>query len=238
MLFKSEVDPESVACIVLEPVQGEGGFIPMPLEYPRRLREICDEHGILYLDDEIQSGVCRTGPIWAIEHYGVEPDLVVTGKSIGGGLPLAGVTGRAEILDAVHPGGLGGTFGGNRSRAPQPSLCSRRYPIPLSSGAPVELGNRIWTRLEEIASRVEAVGDIRGLGPMVALELVRDRKTKAPAADLATATVTAARERGLILLTCGLHSNVVRVLAPLNIGEHELDEGLHILETSINTSAG
>src|ERR671939_1798469 len=112
-LFKTEVDPESVACAVLEPVQGEGGFIPMPPDFPPRLRELCDAHGILYVDDEVQSGVGRTGPVWAIEHYGVEPDLLVSGKSLGGGLPLAAVTGRAELMDAVGPGGLGGTFGGN-----------------------------------------------------------------------------------------------------------------------------
>src|ERR671938_1596606 len=112
-LFKTEVDPETVACVVLEPVQGEGGFIPMPPDFPPRLRELCDRHGILYVDDEVQSGVGRTGPVWAIEHYDAEPDLLVSGKSLGGGLPLAGVTGRAELMDALAPGGLGGTFGGN-----------------------------------------------------------------------------------------------------------------------------
>src|SRR4051812_43711951 len=112
-LFKADVDPESVACVVLEPVQGEGGFVPMPAEFVERLAELCAEHGILYVDDEVQAGVGRTGPVWAIEHHGVEPDLLVSGKSLGGGLPLAAVTGRAELMDAVHPGGLGGTFGGN-----------------------------------------------------------------------------------------------------------------------------
>src|SRR5205807_6902310 len=113
LLLKQDVDPESVACVVLEPVQGEGGFIPMPDDFPRRLKEVCEQHGILYVDDEVQSGVGRTGPVWAIEHYGVEPDLLVSGKSLGGGLPLAAVTGKAELMDAVPPGGLGGTFGGN-----------------------------------------------------------------------------------------------------------------------------
>ena len=112
-LFKSDVDPQSVACVVLEPVQGEGGFVPMPRDFPRRLQELCAAHGILYVDDEVQAGVGRTGPVWAIEHYGVTPDLLVSGKSLGGGLPLAAVTGRADLMDAVHPGGLGGTFGGN-----------------------------------------------------------------------------------------------------------------------------
>src|ERR671936_679699 len=112
-LFKQDVDPERVACVVLEPVQGEGGFIPMAEDFPRDLKQVCESHGILYVDDEVQSGVGRTGPVWAIEHYGVEPDLIVSGKSLGGGLPLAAVTGRAELMDAVAPGGLGGTFGGN-----------------------------------------------------------------------------------------------------------------------------
>ena len=112
-VFKQDARPEQVACVVLEPVQGEGGFIPMPDDFPRRLKQLCDEHGILYVDDEVQSGVGRTGRVWAIEHYGVEPDLLVSGKSLGGGFPLAGITGKAELMDAVPPGGLGGTFGGN-----------------------------------------------------------------------------------------------------------------------------
>ena len=232
-LFKSEIDPEAVACVVLEPVQGEGGFIPMPRDFPPRLRELCDRHGIVYVDDEVQSGVGRTGPVWALEHYGVEPDLLVSGKSLGGGLPLAGVTGRAEIVDSVPPGGLGGTFGGN--------------PVACAAAAAVldevvgedfqrrarELGETIRTALENIAGRVEAVGDVRGLGPMQALELVEDRETKAPAGALAAATTAAARERGLVLLSCGLHGNVLRILAPLVISDDDLVRGLEILEESL-----
>jgi len=233
MLFKSEIDPEAVACVVLEPVQGEGGFIPMPRDFPPRLRELCDRHGIVYVDDEVQSGVGRTGPVWALEHYGVEPDLLVSGKSLGGGLPLAGVTGRAEIVDSVPPGGLGGTFGGN--------------PVACTAAAAVldevvgedfqrrarELGETIRAALENIAGRVEAVGDVRGLGPMQALELVEDRETKAPAGALAAATTAAARERGLVLLSCGLHGNVLRILAPLVISDDDLVRGLEILEESL-----
>jgi len=233
MLFKSEIDPEAVACVVLEPVQGEGGFIPMPRDFPPRLRELCDRHGIVYVDDEVQSGVGRTGPVWALEHYGVEPDLLVSGKSLGGGLPLAGVTGRAEIVDSVPPGGLGGTFGGN--------------PVACTAAAAVldevvgedfqrrarELGETIRAALENIAGRVQAVGDVRGLGPMQALELVEDRETKAPAGALAAATTAAARERGLVLLSCGLHGNVLRILAPLVISDDDLVRGLEILEESL-----
>jgi 4-aminobutyrate aminotransferase / (S)-3-amino-2-methylpropionate transaminase / 5-aminovalerate transaminase len=232
-LFKSEVDPEAVACVVLEPVQGEGGFIPMPRDFPPRLREVCDRHGILYVDDEVQSGVGRTGPMWAIEHYGVEPDLLVSGKSLGGGLPLAGVTGRAEVMDAVGPGGLGGTFGGN------PVACAAAVAVLDEVAGESfqrrarELGEFIRMALDGIAQRVPSVGEVRGLGPMLALELVEDRATKAPAGEVAAATVTRARERGLVLLTCGLYGNVVRILVPLVIADDDLERGLEILEESL-----
>jgi 4-aminobutyrate aminotransferase len=237
LLFKSDVDPESVACVVLEPVQGEGGFIPMPLDFPPRLKELCAQHGILYVDDEVQSGIGRTGPVWAIEHYGAQPDLLVAGKSIGGGLPLAAVTGPAEIVDAVPAGGLGGTFGGN------PLACVAAVAI-LDEVAKddfrrrsAELGERIRAGLEAIGGRVEPVGEVRGLGPMCALELVEDRDAKKPAAALASRTTAAARERGLVLLSCGLYGNVIRVLVPLVIGDEELDRGLEILEEALTQAA-
>src|SRR4051794_10355951 len=169
-LFKADVDPESVACVVLEPVQGEGGFVPMPGEFVERLAELCAEHGILYVDDEVQAGVGRTGPVWAIEHHGVEPDLLVSGKSLGGGLPLAAVTGRAELMDAVHPGGLGGTFGGN------PVACAAAAVVLDGVAAPdfrehaEALGRTIRERLDALAAELAAVGDVRGLGPMLAIE--------------------------------------------------------------------
>jgi 4-aminobutyrate aminotransferase len=226
-LFKAEVDPEAVACVVLEPVQGEGGFIPMPPDFPPRLRELCDEHGILYVDDEVQSGAGRTGPVWAIEHYDAEPDLLVSGKSIGGGLPLAGVTGRAELMDAVAPGGLGGTFGGN------PVACAAAAAVLDAIAEPDfrrrsdELGRRLRTGLDEIASRVPAVGEVRGLGPMLALELAD------PTPALAAATVDAAYERGVLLLTCGLYGNVIRLLPPLTISDEDVETGLELLEESL-----
>jgi 4-aminobutyrate aminotransferase / (S)-3-amino-2-methylpropionate transaminase / 5-aminovalerate transaminase len=232
-LFKGDVDPESVACVVLEPVQGEGGFIPMPEDFPRRLKELCEAHGILYVDDEVQSGVGRTGPVWAIERYGVEPDLLVSGKSLGGGLPLAGVTGRAEIVDAVPAGGLGGTFGGN------PVACAAALAVldEVSTESfrmrAEEIGERLRTALEDIAARVDAVGEVRGLGPMVALELVQSRETKEPAAALASATTTAARELGLVVLSCGLYGNVIRILVPLVISDEDLDHGLELLERAL-----
>jgi 4-aminobutyrate aminotransferase len=227
-LFKAEVDPSAVACVVLEPVQGEGGFIPMTPDFPARLRELCDRHGIVYVNDEVQSGCARTGPVWAIEHYdGVEPDLLVTGKSIGGGLPLAGVTGRAELMDSVAPGGLGGTFGGN------PLACAAAVVVLETISQPdfrtqaEALGRRLRRGLDEIATRVSDVGEVRGLGPMLALELVEQTP------DRAQATARAAFERGLLLLTCGLYGNVIRLLPPLTLSDDEADRGLELLEEAL-----
>src|SRR5438874_11255157 len=226
-LFKADVDPQPVACVVLEPVQGEGGFIPMPSDFPARLAELCARHGILYVDDEVQSGVGRTGPVWAIEHYEVEPDLLVSGKSLGGGLPLAGVTGRAEVVDAVQPGGLGGTFGGN------PVACAAAVAVLETVADPAfrrrseGLGKTLRAGLDAIAARVPAIGEVRGLGPMLALEL----REQTPA--LAAATVDAALDRGLVLLACGLYGNVLRILAPLTISDEEAAEGLELLEAAL-----
>jgi 4-aminobutyrate aminotransferase len=238
-LFRSDVDPESVACAVLEPVQGEGGFIPMPPDFPRRLKELLSAHGILYVDDEVQSGVGRTGPVWAIEHYGVEPDLVVSGKSLGGGLPLAGVTGRAEVMDSVHTGGLGGTFGGNPLSCAAALAVLDEVATPEFRARADSLGARLRARLDALAARVPAVGEVRGLGPMLALELVRDSATKEPDAALANRTAELARERGLVLLTCGLRGNVIRLLPPLIDADDEIEEGLEILEEAlVDASAG
>jgi 4-aminobutyrate aminotransferase / (S)-3-amino-2-methylpropionate transaminase / 5-aminovalerate transaminase len=226
-LFKTEVDPETVACVVLEPVQGEGGFIPMPEDFPARLLELCDRHGILYVDDEVQSGVGRTGPMWAIEHYDAQPDLLVSGKSIGGGLPLAGVTGRAEVVDAVAPGGLGGTFGGNPVACAAAAAVLDAVAEPAFQRRSGELGRTLRAPLDGIASRVSAVGEVRGLGPMLALELVEQTPT------LAAATVEAAFERGLLLLSCGVYGNVLRLLPPLTIADEDVGAGLEILEESL-----
>jgi 4-aminobutyrate aminotransferase len=226
-LFKTEVDPESVACVVLEPVQGEGGFIPMPPDFPPRLRDLCDRNGILYVDDEVQSGVGRTGPMWAIEHYATEPDLVVSGKSIGGGLPLAGVTGRAEIMDAVAPGGLGGTFGGNPVACAAAAVVLDTVAEPHFQRRSEELGRLLRAGLDGIASRVPEVGEVRGLGPMLALELAE------PTPALAAATVDAAFDRGLLLLSCGIYGNVLRLLPPLTISDEDAQTGLALLEESL-----
>ncbi|MCZ7588543.1 MAG: aspartate aminotransferase family protein [Gaiella sp.] len=231
-LFKSEVDPRTVACVLLEPVQGEGGFVEMPPDFPARLVELCARYGILYVDDEVQSGVGRTGRMWAIEHYGgVEPDLLVSGKSLGGGLPLAGVTGRAELLDAVPPGGLGGTFGGN------PLSCAAAVAVleavrePEFLAAATRLGETLRPRLEAVAASHPEIGEVRGLGPMLAFELAE----RSP--DRAKAIVEAAFERGLLLLACGLYGNVIRLLPALTISDEELGEGLALLEEALTVAA-
>ena len=233
-VFKVGVDPESVACVVLEPVQGEGGFIPMPPDYPARLQELCREHGILYVDDEVQSGCGRTGPVWAIEHYdGVEPDLLVSGKSIGGGMPLTAVTGRAEVMDAVEPGGLGGTFGGNPVACAAAVAVLEEVSTPEFQARATELGERMRGRLEALAERIPQLGEVRGLGPMLGVELVADRDSRTPAPELAKAVVDAAFERGLLLLSCGTYGNVLRTLVPLVVTDEELEQGLGILEESL-----
>jgi 4-aminobutyrate aminotransferase / (S)-3-amino-2-methylpropionate transaminase / 5-aminovalerate transaminase len=227
LLFRQDLDPGEVACVVLEPVQGEGGFIPMPADFVTALHELCRKHGILYVDDEIQAGSGRTGPLWAIEHYGVEPDLLVGGKTLGGGLPLAAVTGRAEIMDAVHPGGLGGTFGGN------PVCCAAALAVLDELTAPGfreradQIAGLLRTRLDEIAGRQPIVGEVRGLGAMLAVELAEQT------ADKAKAVTAAAREKGLILLSCGLYGNVLRLLPPLSATDDELEHGLAILEEAL-----
>src|SRR5438105_8980224 len=210
LLFKQDVDPREVACFVLEPVQGEGGFIPMPPEFLRALKDQCERYGIVYVDDEVQAGCGRTGPVWAIEHTGIEPDLLVSGKTLGGGLPLAGVTGRAELMDAVHPGGLGGTFGGN------PVACAAALAVldELSSPGFRERADQIAallrTRLDELAAKHTSIGEVRGLGSMLALELVEQ------SGEASKGATVAARETGRILPSCGLYGNVIRSLPPLS----------------------
>jgi 4-aminobutyrate aminotransferase/(S)-3-amino-2-methylpropionate transaminase len=231
LLFKQDVDPKEVACIVLEPVQGEGGFIPMPAEFIQALRELCDTHGIVYVDDEVQAGCGRTGTIWAIERYDVEPDLLVSGKTLGGGLPLAGVTGRADLMDAPHPGGLGGTFGGN------PVACAAALAVLEELSAPgfreraEQIAKLLHTRLDEIAARHPIVGEVRGLGAMLALELTEQN------GDASKAVTTAAREKGLVLLSCGLYGNVIRLLPPLSATDEELERGLGILEEALGDAS-
>ncbi|HEY4412204.1 MAG TPA: aspartate aminotransferase family protein [Gaiellaceae bacterium] len=226
-LFKQDVDPGEVACIVLEPVQGEGGFIPMPADFVRGLKERCERHGILYVDDEIQSGCGRTGTLWAIERLGVEPDILVAGKTLGGGLPLASVTGKASIMDSVHPGGLGGTFGGNPVACAAAAAVLDELTAPGFRERAEQIATLLHKRLDEIAEKQAAIGEVRGLGAMLALELVERN------AAAAKRVLARARERGLVLLSCGLDGNVIRLLPPLSATDDELERGLSILEESL-----
>jgi 4-aminobutyrate aminotransferase / (S)-3-amino-2-methylpropionate transaminase / 5-aminovalerate transaminase len=232
-LFKADVDPQRVAAIIIEPVQGEGGFYIAPPEFLRSLRALCDKHGILLIADEIQTGFARTGRTFAIEHAGVEPDLMTVAKSIAGGVPLSAVIGKAEIMDAPVVGGLGGTFAGS------PLACAAGLAVldvlereKLNERAE-QLGATLAGRLRQMQTRFPCIGEIRQLGMMVAIELVKNRRADCPDAELTRAVVQAAGRRGLILLSCGLYSNVIRILAPLTIPEEQLDEGLALLEQSL-----
>jgi 4-aminobutyrate aminotransferase-like enzyme len=194
------------------------------------LKELCAEHGIVYVADEVQSGCGRTGAMWAIEHAGVEPDLIVSGKTLGGGLPLAAVTGRSELMDAPHPGGLGGTFGGNPVSCAAACAVLDQLAEPAFRERAEEVGSLLRTRLDELASHHEDIGEVRGLGAMLAIELAE----RSP--DRAREITVAAREQGLLLLSCGLYGNVIRLLPPVTATDEELDRGLSILERSLGSN--
>ena len=232
------IDVGSVAAAIVEPVSGEGGFIPFPDSCLRRLREFCDEHGILLIADEIQTGFGRTGRMFCVEHSGVVPDLLTTAKSLGGGLPIGGVTGRAEIMDSVHVGGLGTTFGGN------PISCAAALAVleafeeeDLLSRANV-IGERVMGAMREIQERhPDFVGDVRGRGAMLAMELVTDPESRAPDKERTGRIVEAALQEGLLLLTAGQYTNVIRTLMPFVITDEELEEGLSILGRAVDAAA-
>lgn len=232
--FISHVAAEKTAAIIVEPIQGEGGFITPPPDYFPRLREICDKHGILLIIDEVQTGMGRTGKIFGIDHWGVVPDLVTTAKSLAGGLPLSAVTGRAEIMGTSHVGGLGSTYGGNplALRAAMAVLEILTKDGLLERG--VLLGERMLARFKEMQERHEIIGEIRGKGPMLALELVRDRESKTPAADEARKLVSLCYGKGLIILACGNYGNVIRTLMPLVITDEELERGMAIIDESLH----
>jgi 4-aminobutyrate aminotransferase/(S)-3-amino-2-methylpropionate transaminase len=232
-LFKVDVEPERVAAIVVEPVQGEGGFYIAPPEFLQRLRKLCDAHGILLISDEIQAGVARTGKMFAIEHSGVVPDLITMAKSLAGGFPLSAVVGRADIMDSAAPGGLGGTYAGN------PLACAAALAVldVIEEEGLLErslhLGEHLQGRLREMAGRFTCIGDVRGLGAMVAMEFFKDAERRLPDSELPKALVSKAAEQGLILLSCGMYGNVIRILVPLTATDSQVDEGLSILEKSL-----
>src|SRR3984885_6473473 len=237
-LFHGDVDPKSVAAIIIEPVQGEGGFNVAPVDFLRALRRLCDEHWIVMIADEVQSGIARTGKMFSIEHAGVAPDIITMAKGLGGGFPLSAVTGRASIMDAAHPGGLGGTYGGNPiSIAAAHAVLDVIESEDLCSKA-ARVGQRMRSHLEALAKQLPCIGDVRGLGAMVAFELVKDPKTKEPDADMTASILAFAEQRGLILLSCGTSANVVRLLAPLTIPDAVLEEGLTILSAAVRDAYG
>ncbi|MEV4628236.1 aspartate aminotransferase family protein [Micromonospora sp. NPDC049523] len=230
-LLLGEVDPAEVAAVIYEPVQGEGGFLPAPPDFLPQLQDLCREHGILLIADEIQSGMCRTGLPAATMHYeGVEPDIVAWGKSMGGGMPVAGVTGRAQLMDAVHQGGLAsGTFGGNPVSCAASIVALDQVLDPGYQDHAQRFGDDLRAALEGLAREFSQVGEVRGLGAMLALELITDPATKAPATRIAERTAVQARERGLIVKTCGTYGNVIRILVPLVATPRDVEEGLAIL---------
>ncbi|HEV2901964.1 MAG TPA: 4-aminobutyrate--2-oxoglutarate transaminase [Gaiellaceae bacterium] len=232
----TQVAAESVAAIVIEPVQGEGGFVVAPREYMEGVRRICDEHGIVMVVDEVQTGFGRTGKLFAIEHYDVEPDLITVAKSIAMGLPLSGVIGKAQIMDAPGDSAIGGTYVGNPvAQAAAHAVLDVIGEEDLCARATV-LGDTMRARMESWQARFPQIGDVRGLGAMLAIELVRHPGTKEPDADTATAIMEDGARNGLLLLKSGIYSNCIRVLAPLTLSDAELDEALGVWEQSLETT--
>jgi 4-aminobutyrate aminotransferase / (S)-3-amino-2-methylpropionate transaminase / 5-aminovalerate transaminase len=234
-LFLTDAQPERVAAIIIEPVLGEGGYTPVPFEMMQALREICDTHGILLIADEIQAGFGRTGTWFAVEHSGVVPDLITVAKSMAGGYPIAGVIGRAEVMDAVIPGGLGGTYGGNPVACAAALAAIEAIEEEGLLARSTALGEHFRARFSEIGARVAPfrMWDIRGLGAMLAVEFVTDFESATPDADLTKAVVAHALKRGLILLACGMHGNALRIMVPLTASDAIIDEGIAIFEEAL-----
>jgi 4-aminobutyrate aminotransferase len=232
-IFETHVPPEHVAAIVIEPQLGEGGFVPAPQAYMEGLRAICDRHGIVLVADEVQTGFGRTGRMFAMEHFGVEPDLLVVAKSIAAGLPLSGVIGRAAIMDGAHAGAIGGTYIGNPVAQAAALAVLDVFEEEDLVARGVAVGARIRERMLDWQRRHTEIGDVRGLGAMLAVEFVTDPATKTPAPELALAVIDEALRRGLILLKAGVHGNCVRVLCPLTIEDAVLDEALEVWEESL-----
>jgi len=235
--FDNQFQADKIACLVAEPVQGEGGFIAPPPEYHAKLKAICEEHGILFVADEVQTGFGRTGRLFAMEHFGVEADITTTAKALGAGIPIAGITGKADVMDAAVPGGIGGTFGGN------PLGCAAGLAVfdimdeeKLPERA-MEIGRRVSARFKAMQERLPVIGDVRGLGAMMAIELVEDRETKTPASTLTKAYRVKLYEAGLVNIIAGTYDNVVRTLMPLTIEWDTLERGLDIMDETLTQMA-
>ena len=232
-VFRRTVDASTVAAVVVEPVQGEGGFVAPPREFFHVLREVCTKHGILLIADEVQTGFGRTGTLFACEQLGLEPDLIVSAKSIAGGLPLGAVTGRAEIMDAAVPGGLGGTYVGNPVACEAALAVLKIFDEQQLVTRAVHIGEWIGSRTRKWETEFPLVGDIRGRGAMLAFELVRDRATREPAKTETEAIIKYCWQHGLIILPAGTYGNVIRLLVPLVITDAQLEEGFSVLETAL-----
>ncbi|WP_270698231.1 4-aminobutyrate--2-oxoglutarate transaminase [Aeromonas sp. QDB05] len=236
LCFSADIEPTRVAAIIIEPVQGEGGFYPASASFMQRLRQVCDQHGILLICDEIQTGFCRTGKTFATEYSGVEPDIMTLAKSLAGGFPLSAVVGKSEVMNAAKPGGLGGTYAGS------PIACAAALAVlevieeeHLNQKALAQ-GEQIKARLHQLATRFDCIGNIRGPGAMVAMELVKEGDAERPDPDLTKRLVAEAGKRGLVLLACGVRGNVIRFLAPLTAPAAIVDEGLDLLEQALSAS--
>lgn len=231
--FVAQVDPSAVAAVVLETVQGEGGFIATPPRFLQRVRDLCTQHGIVYVADEVQCGFGRTGKLFAVEHYGIVPDLIVTAKSLAAGMPLAAVTGRAEIMDGPQPGGLGGTYSGNPLACVAALEAIKMISDPAFLDRAAFVGDRIRQHLWDLQAEMPLIGDVRGLGAMMLMELVKDPQSKLPAPDETLQLTQEAFKRGLVAIRAGLFSNCIRFLPPLNISDEEIDEGMAVIAEAL-----
>ncbi len=236
-MFVGEVAPDQVAAIVIEPVQGEGGFMIAPPGFLRALKAICERHGILFIADEIQSGFCRTGEMFAVQHDGVAPDLMIIAKSMGAGMPISGVVGRAEHMDAPPPGTLGGTYSGNPVACAAALAVLDLFAQEDYAARSREVGRRVSARFLKLQERFALIGEVRGQGGMVAMELVKDRTSKEPDAQAASDVLAAAHCRGLVLIKAGMYDNIVRVLVPLDISDEQLEQALDIFEDAFTAVA-
>lgn len=236
-MFTGEVAPDQVAAMIVEPVQGEGGFMVAPPGFLRMLKEVCEKYGILFVADEIQSGFCRTGKMFAVEYDGVEPDLMIIAKSMGAGMPISGVVGRTEIMDAPPPGTLGGTYSGNPVACAAALAVLDIYEREDLAARSREVGQIVTDRFLKLQEHFACIGDVRGLGGMAAMELVKDRVTKEPDSELTGDILAAAHHRGLVLIRAGMYDNVLRVLVPLCVTDEQLQRGLDIFEDAFTTVA-
>jgi 4-aminobutyrate aminotransferase/(S)-3-amino-2-methylpropionate transaminase len=236
-MFVGDIAPDQVAAVVIEPVQGEGGFMVAPPGFLKALKQVCERYGILFVADEIQTGFCRTGRMFAVEHDGVEPDLLIIAKSMGAGMPISGVVGRADIMDAPPPGTLGGTYSGNPVACAAALAVLDLYEKEDYAARSREIGQVVTDCFLKLQEQFPTVGDVRGLGGMVAMELVKDRTTKEPDSHAASDVLAAAHRRGLVLIKAGIYDNILRVLVPLCVTDEQLKQGLDIFEEAFTTVA-